>query len=777
VKPRRRRPVDPHLNDRVVTTMVESVPGLSREQATDALTSAQVRPGISLRQIDDYLAERPGAFSDLGDLPPLPLVRLVWTLAEQGHPVARPRCAQCAAVRPDLRHALPVGRVCDRCVKADRSRPCAKCGRVRPIQARTADGGICGNCRAYHPDRQEQCASCGRSRRAARRFADGTVLCNGCYQRPPRTCIDCRNLASVQAITDNGPVCNACYHGHQPRRVCGRCGRDRPIAVRATATNPDICLSCWHGHRAECAICGRSRDGRRYQGAFRCHSCIPRPLRECSRCRQTRTVQALWPMGPVCASCYTTVRNTPQQCAVCGIVRVLTGLSGTGTGVCGPCAGGRDYTCQGCGRPGHLYAHDRCQWCVLDTRVRDLLADTDGRIADQLVPLHAALTDTDRPESVIGWLSNNNGAARLLATLPSHGDTITHDLLDQLAPASGLHYAREILVLAGVLQPRDEYLERVGPWLRHLLAELPTKHAQLLQPFAHWHVLHRARRRAQRTGHHTPLAAQANRDCILAAARFLAWVDASNLVLGRLNQQHLDQWLTTPAGPGPLRRFIQWTNQRKLTQRLNVPPATKSQPSSYLTDEQRWGQLRECLHNTSMPTKIRVAGALILLLGINTSRLIRLTADDITTRDARAATLAIGKHPIELPPRLATLVNRLAADASTPSALRRPDGPLLLFPGRPPTRPQNPSSLGKSLARWGITPHPGRNAALIDLANDLPAPVLADLLGLSPNTAVKWSKITGRDWASYLASRISTTPTEIPNAYQQPQDRTTTNPG
>jgi hypothetical protein len=33
------------------------------------------------------------------------------------------------------------------------------------------------------------------------------------------------------------------------------------------------------------------------------------------------------------------------------------------------------------------------------------------------------------------------------------------------------------------------------------------------------------------------------------------------------------------------------------------------------------------------------------------------------------------------------------------------------------------------------------------------AAVLADLLGLHPGTAVKWSKITKRDWTSYLASR------------------------
>jgi hypothetical protein len=46
-----------------------------------------------------------------------------------------------------------------------------------------------------------------------------------------------------------------------------------------------------------------------------------------------------------------------------------------------------------------------------------------------------------------------------------------------------------------------------------------------------------------------------------------------------------------------------------------------------------------------------------------------------------------------------------------------------------------------------------RSAALIDLAADLPAAVLADLLGVHINTAVRWVRRSKRDWASYLAAR------------------------
>ena len=52
-----------------------------------------------------------------------------------------------------------------------------------------------------------------------------------------------------------------------------------------------------------------------------------------------------------------------------------------------------------------------------------------------------------------------------------------------------------------------------------------------------------------------------------------------------------------------------------------------------------------------------------------------------------------------------------------------------------------------------------RSAALINLAADLPAAVLADLLGLHINTAVRWVKRARRDWADYLAARADATGT------------------
>lgn len=52
----------------------------------------------------------------------------------------------------------------------------------------------------------------------------------------------------------------------------------------------------------------------------------------------------------------------------------------------------------------------------------------------------------------------------------------------------------------------------------------------------------------------------------------------------------------------------------------------------------------------------------------------------------------------------------------------------LLFPGFSHARPLHSGTFGARLLRCGITPHAGRNTAMVTLAADLPATVVADLL-------------------------------------------------
>lgn len=84
-----------------------------------------------------------------------------------------------------------------------------------------------------------------------------------------------------------------------------------------------------------------------------------------------------------------------------------------------------------------------------------------------------------------------------------------------------------------------------------------------------------------------------------------------------------------------------------------------------------------------------------------------------------------------------------------------PNAPRWLFPGRIPGQPIDAHSLTNLLNRHDISARPARNGALAALAADLPAAVLADLLGLHVNTAIRWVTHARRDWTDYLAARAT----------------------
>jgi hypothetical protein len=50
---------------------------------------------------------------------------------------------------------------------------------------------------------------------------------------------------------------------------------------------------------------------------------------------------------------------------------------------------------------------------------------------------------------------------------------------------------------------------------------------------------------------------------------------------------------------------------------------------------------------------------------------------------------------------------------------------------------------------------PSHNAAFSRWAEDLPVPVLADVLGIDPNTAAQWCTLVQRNWADYVAERAN----------------------
>jgi hypothetical protein len=74
-----------------------------------------------------------------------------------------------------------------------------------------------------------------------------------------------------------------------------------------------------------------------------------------------------------------------------------------------------------------------------------------------------------------------------------------------------------------------------------------------------------------------------------------------------------------------------------------------------------------------------------------------------------------------------------------------------LFPGGQPGRPISATHLGQRLKDLGIQPGRARSAAIFQLAAELPAALLARMLGIHIDVAVAWQRISAGDWMAYAA--------------------------
>jgi hypothetical protein len=272
--------------------------------------------------------------------------------------------------------------------------------------------------------------------------------------------------------------------------------------------------------------------------------------------------------------------------------------------------------------------------------------------------------------------------------------------------------------------------------------------------YATWHVLRRRRQRAARTGS-SGATTNARRN-IRAAIALLEWLHHHDRPFAELTQADIDLWLTT----GPPRRrcaraFLSWAAARKLAPRVTIPARPHQLPSSTITASQLQALVHRLATGSSIPTVERAAGLLVALYGQPATRLVRLRVEHVTISGDHV-TLRLGRHHVELPPVLAGLVVELVTDRPR-RGVGAPGVNPWLFPGGHPGRPLTASWLAARITAHGLPVAELRAASLLELAVELPAAFLADLLGISAGTAVRWSHAAGGEWARYAAARAGTT--------------------
>jgi hypothetical protein len=146
-----------------------------------------------------------------------------------------------------------------------------------------------------------------------------------------------------------------------------------------------------------------------------------------------------------------------------------------------------------------------------------------------------------------------------------------------------------------------------------------------------------------------------------------------------------------------------------------------------------------------------LSGPLVLLYAQRPAAISRLTLDDIDAADDDTVQIRLGSVPAVLPEPLAVLVRDLAATRRGHAIIGNHQESRWLFPGGQPGRPVSADRLGERLRQLEIRPGQARSTALFQLATQLPAAVLARMLGIHIKVAVQWQHLSAGDWTNYAA--------------------------
>ncbi|MHB1499423.1 MAG: hypothetical protein ACYCXN_16115 [Acidimicrobiales bacterium] len=600
---------------------------------------------------------------------------------------------------------------------------CARCGRGHPELALTDGAGLCPRCRARH--NATACSRCGVVKVVYGRGPAGEALCSVCAPRPERRCSRCGRVGRIarRAHDGQGEVCNSCFHG--PVATCSACGRERPCNFVAA-------------------------------GRPICPTCSPRRPSRCAHCGEDRPACARWPEGPVCEPCLPGRSIAPRH---------LQGLRGrtaprfaAGPGgqarLCAGCSGAPQLaTCRSCGAEERPYLDGRCVRCALAARAAELVGAPDGPLG----AVYRAIVAAPQPYSAHNWL-RRSVAAKLLGEVASGQVALAHEALDAHPARRGADYLRHLLVANGVLPARDDGLVRLEAWVGGRLASIEDKpRRQLLRSYATWHLLRGARQRAgtARAPRAPTRYAKVNLNSAIA---FLGFLAARQRDLAGATQADVDAWLADgPPNAPEVRDFLGWAARRKLVPAFVLPVSTRHE-GPVADDDERWATARLLLQGDDVELTDRVAGLLVLLYGQRLSRIVALTRDQVELAPG-AVRLHLGTTPLEVPPPLDELVARLVKERRPYAGAGSPAATPWLFSGLDPGLPLTAGQLGRRLRRLGVRPAANRRSALAHLASRLPAAMLAQALGYSPGTAVRWAGQVGADWGNYAASFARSAPT------------------
>jgi hypothetical protein len=541
-----------------------------------------------------------------------------------------------------------------------------------------------------------------------------------CYRPPVATCSQCGAQRPCNYADTDRPVCLACA----PRRLgeCGLCGQVSRIARRATDSSPQVGICCYRPPLATCVDCGRER-----------------------RCYWAKTDE------PVCLNC-TAVRRA-EVCVGCGQRRVAYRRVEGGI-LCQTCNIKQSYTtdrCQDCGLTAPLIK-GLCVGCRLRVRVDQLAASAGPEIAGALAPFLVELTKSDNPSSTLRWFYTPG--FDITRKLLSGEIPISHQGLDQAAvdASNPVAFVRAKLVASGVLDARDEAGAQFAAWHATAVLQIaPGPDRAHVRAYATWQVAHQLAGTVGRRGEATRSSIKYARSLVSEAIRLVLWLHDQHIELADLRQDLIDLWIA--GGSGTRRRvrlFLAWLRRARGTGTLDVDWDDRLPTRPAIDDEQRFAILRRLLHDHDIDPRDRFTGSVLLLYGKPITRIAALTTADIHTTPDGGITLRLGRGEIPLPEPLDAI-----AKALRDQQLQRTRSDAWLIPGRHAGQHITADTLLLRLKRYGLErSREGRHAALLALAARLPAPILAERIGIHQSRAAGWVRMAGSTYADYVSLRV-----------------------
>ena len=605
------------------------------------------------------------------------------------------------------------------------------------------------------------CMFCGGTHRLRARF-EGRRICEPCaHVARASPCTKCAVLVVRPRHPGEAVVCVPCRATARAARVghCVNCGQERHLVRRhADRASRQLCADCVPATIVDCSVCGLRRAGNSgaRSGRARCNVCAS-PRATCSVCHSPdRVIEVKWASGPVCRSCRAKLLARRSSCVGCGHIRRIDPRNTNGHAHCSTCAGLTPFNvCRGCGIEDRLYRGGRCFACVLDIRLDELLAEN-----ATFEPFRLLLRDSRAPRTVLRWLSSPV-VATTIAAMTTTTLSLSHATLDDAGPRSGVAHLRAVLVEAGILEPRDEATARLEAFVDAKVRSVErAEDRKMIEAFGHWHVLRRYRHRVARyRGTRHPVDTGDARNDVHCAISFLDWLHEHNITLATCTQHHVDKWVTSgPAGRRFAKDFVRWAVKRRLATGIDIKLAPRQIPARTMSSEQLTVLVRRFLTDDTIRLPERVAGLLVMCFAQSLSRIVRLRRSDIESSDGHEW-VRFGATPIELPDPIGIIVRMMCDNGKGRATSGAAKPSPWLFPGGHPGRPIGAQAMAIRLNAHGINAKMARTTAMLDLAAELPPAVLADMIGLVPNTAVRWVHAAGGDWTTYVAERTRGTAT------------------